>query len=51
MKLYLYDSGFVIAKRSENDPSFNQILFQQLMAMLYEYNSFIEIYKITFERL
>lgn len=50
-QLYLYDSGIASARRSENNPSLNQILLQQLTAMLYECNLFIAIYKTTFERL
>ena len=49
IELYLYNSGFASVKRFENNPDFNQIIFQQLMIIFYKYNSFIIIDKTAFE--
>lgn len=48
-QLYLYNSEFASAKRFEDNSSLYEIFFQQLMAILYEYNLFIESYKTAFE--
>lgn len=49
IELYLYNSGFASVKRFENNPGFNQIIFQQLTIIFYKYNSFIIIDKTAFE--
>lgn len=50
-QLYLYDSVFANAKRSEHNPGLNQSLLEQLTAMFHKYDPFIALYKTAYERL